>query len=89
VINPLNVKTSTLRKSVAVKHSQWAFRNGDHRVCASRAGAGSIPFSLRMLAIVEMLTSRPSSAYQPFFCPTMDSSVSCRVQPCPPDWPAE
>jgi hypothetical protein len=38
VINPLKVKTSTLRKSVAVKHSQWAFRNVDHRVRASRAG---------------------------------------------------
>jgi hypothetical protein len=52
VIRPLIVKTSTLRKSVAVKHSQWAFINVDHRVCASRSGAGPIPFSLRMLAIV-------------------------------------
>jgi hypothetical protein len=44
VIRPLNVKTSTLRKSVAATHSQCAFRNVDHRVCASRSGAGSIPF---------------------------------------------
>jgi hypothetical protein len=43
VINPLNVTTSTLRKSVALEHSQWVFRNVDHRVCASRVGAGSIP----------------------------------------------
>jgi hypothetical protein len=28
----LSVCTSTLRKSVAVRHSQWAFRKVDHRV---------------------------------------------------------
>jgi len=45
VTRPLIVPTSTLRKSVAVRHSQCASRNVDHRGCASRSGAGSIPFS--------------------------------------------
>jgi hypothetical protein len=39
VTSPLIVWTSTLRKSVAVRHSQWALRNVDHPVCRPLPGA--------------------------------------------------
>jgi hypothetical protein len=38
--------------SVTVRLSHRAFRNVGQRVCASRFGAGSIPFSFRMWAMV-------------------------------------
>jgi hypothetical protein len=56
------VRTSTLKKSAAAMASQCAFRNVFHGKVFPRNGAGSIPLSFRIRAIVERPKSRPSSS---------------------------
>jgi hypothetical protein len=54
--NPIRVQASTVKKSAAVIISQCAERNSRQLVFRSRSGAGSIPRSFKILAIVPRLT---------------------------------
>ena len=55
--NPLLVQTSIVVKSTDASTSQWASRKFFHVDWRLRSGAGSIPWSLRMLATVVAETS--------------------------------
>ena len=51
--------TSTVKKSVAATVSQWAVRNVPHGVRLPLSGAGSMPCSRRILAMVLLATVWP------------------------------
>jgi hypothetical protein len=50
--HPLPVHTSTVRKSLAAKTFQCAFRKVDHDVRRLRSGEGSMPLRFSTLATV-------------------------------------
>jgi hypothetical protein len=56
VTKPLIVQTSTLKKSLAAKTFQCAFRKVDHVVRWLRSGAGSIPLRFKTFAMVPLPT---------------------------------
>jgi hypothetical protein len=55
-VSPLQVHTSTVKKSAAASTSQCVFKNSCQVVRRWRSGAGSIPCCLRMFAIVPRAT---------------------------------
>ena len=67
--NPVQVQTSTVKKSVATISSQCWVRNSRHVVLRLRSGAGSMPFRFRMFATVPRAR----------VCPRFDSAPMMRV----------
>ena len=63
---PRRVQASMVKKSAATITSRCRHRNSFQLVFPSRCGAGSIPCSLRMLAIVPRATSWPRLANAPW-----------------------
>ncbi len=56
VTKRLSIHTSTLKKSLAAKTFQCAFRKVDHVVRLLRSGAGSMPLRFKMFATVPLPT---------------------------------
>jgi hypothetical protein len=52
ITNPIQLHTSVVKKSVAMRTSMWIRMNSLQVVVVLRAGAGGIPWRLRMVPTV-------------------------------------